>query len=71
MPPSTNICDVMSAEVLCCFEDDDIDSVLEHMSEAQVRRLPVVDGDKHLVGVVSITDLAPEARKPGSPEGCR
>lgn len=65
MPPSTNICDVMSGEVLYCFEDDDIDSVLEHMSEAQVRRLPVVDGDKHLVGALSITDLAPEARKPG------
>jgi CBS domain-containing protein len=57
-PPEASIRDVMSSEVKYCFEDDDADDVLENMSDIQVRRLPVVDREKRLVGIVSITDLA-------------
>jgi CBS domain-containing protein len=56
--PTAKIRDVMTSEVRYCFIDDDIDDVLENMAELQVRRLPVVDRDKRLVGVVSISDLA-------------
>jgi CBS domain-containing protein len=56
--PSAKIRDVMSAEVRYCFEDDDIDAVLRNMGELQVRRLPVLDRDKRLVGIVSLSDLA-------------
>ena len=57
---STPVRDVMSAEVKYCFADEDVDDVLENMGEIQVRRLPVVDRDKRLVGIVSLSDLADE-----------
>jgi CBS domain-containing protein len=56
--PQASVRDVMSSEVRYCFDDDDPDDVLENMSDIQVRRMPVVNRDKRLVGIVSITDLA-------------
>ena len=56
--PSAKIGEVMSDEVCYCYADDDVDTVLETMGNLQVRRLPVLDRDKRLVGIVSITDLA-------------
>jgi CBS domain-containing protein len=50
--------DVMSTHVRCAREDDDIDKVLGEMAEAQIRRLPVVDGEEKLVGIVSLGDIA-------------
>jgi CBS-domain-containing membrane protein len=52
------LADVMSAHVRCAREDDDVDKVLSEMAEAQIRRLPVVDGNQHLVGIVSLGDIA-------------
>jgi CBS domain-containing protein len=58
---------VMSASVLYCFEDENVATVLHNMGENQVRRLPVVDRDKRLVGVVSLGDLSRAAHdKAGS-----
>jgi CBS domain-containing protein len=54
----TKVAAVMSREVLYCFDTDDIDDVARNMGEAQVRRFPVVDRDKRLVGIVSLGDLA-------------
>ena len=54
----TKIADVMSKEMLYCFDTDEIDDVTRNMGKAQVRRLPVVNKDKHLVGIVSLGDLA-------------
>lgn len=56
--PDTPIEDVMSRDVHCCFPGQDSAEVLETMSTIQVRRLPVVDDNRHLVGIVSLTDLA-------------
>jgi CBS domain-containing protein len=50
--------EVMSPNVLYCFDDQSVDEVLTNMGDVQVRRLPVVDRDKKLVGIVSIGDLA-------------
>jgi CBS domain-containing protein len=61
--PSTRIGEVMSKEVLYCFEDDDVEDILNNMSQIQVRRLPVLDRDKRLIGIVSISDLASTASK--------
>jgi CBS domain-containing protein len=58
LPPDTPVRKVMSAEVLYCFDDEDIDNVAENMGEQQVRRLPVVDREKRLVGIISIGDMA-------------
>ena len=50
--------EVMSASVLYCFDDENVATVLHNMGKNQVRRLPVVDRDKRLVGVVSLGDLS-------------
>ena len=54
----TKVADVMSKEVLYCFDTDEIDDVARNMGKARVRRLPVVNRDKRLVGIVSLGDLA-------------
>lgn len=56
--PDARVRDVMSQEVLYCFDEEDTDEVLDNMAEIQVRRMPVVDSDKRLVGIVSLGDLA-------------
>jgi len=48
--------------VLYCFEDENVVTVLHNMGENQVRRLPVLDRDKRLVGVVSLGDLSRAAQ---------
>ena len=50
--------DAMSPRVLYCFGDETVEAVLENMGDQQIRRLPVVDRDKRLIGVVSLGDLA-------------
>ena len=57
-PPTTKVREVMSQEVLYCFDDQDLDDIVQNMSDVKVRRLPVVDREKRLVGIVSIGDLA-------------
>jgi CBS domain-containing protein len=52
---------VMSQRMLYCFGDQQVEEVLANMGEMQVRRMPVVDRDKRLVGVVSIGDLCGKA----------
>ncbi|HET8748716.1 MAG TPA: CBS domain-containing protein [Ramlibacter sp.] len=52
------LADVMSSHVRCAREGDDVDRVLSEMAEAQIRRLPVVDGEQRLVGIVSLGDIA-------------
>ena len=56
--PDAEVRQVMSDEVRYCYEDEDAEDVLSNMAEIQVRRLPVMNRDKRLVGVISITDLA-------------
>jgi len=57
-PPATKIRDVMSGEVLYCFEDEELAHVARNMSDVKVRRLAVVNRDKRLVGVISAGDIA-------------
>ncbi|HZY15753.1 MAG TPA: CBS domain-containing protein [Ramlibacter sp.] len=52
------LADVMSANVRCAHEQDDVDQVLGEMADAQIRRLPVVDEAQRLVGIVSLGDIA-------------
>jgi len=54
----TTLSDIMSKDVLWCFEDQPLSEVMVKMAESQVRRLPVVDREKHLVGIFSLGDLA-------------
>jgi CBS domain-containing protein len=56
--PNTPVRKVMSAEVLYCTEEDDIEAVAQNMSDIKVRRLPVINKSKRLVGIVSLGDIA-------------
>jgi CBS domain-containing protein len=56
--PDARVGDVMSQEVLYCYDDEETEDVLENMAEIQVRRMPVIDHEKRLVGIVSIGDLS-------------
>jgi len=51
---------VMSTDVRYCFEDQSLDEVMRHMSDTQIRRVPVVtrDNPHRLVGIVSLGDIA-------------
>lgn len=58
--PETKVREAMSEEVCYCFEDEDIEHVMRNMSKQQIRRLPVMNRQKRLVGIVSLGDLATE-----------
>jgi CBS-domain-containing membrane protein len=55
---STRLADVMSTHVRCATEDQDIEEVLGTMADTQIRRMPVVDGEQKLVGIISLGDIA-------------
>src|SRR5687767_6233857 len=57
LPPETAVREVMSAEVLYCFDEEEVEHVARNMADQQIRRLPVVNRDKRLVGIVSVADL--------------
>jgi CBS domain-containing protein len=54
----TPIRDVMSGEIKYCYEDQSVDEVTQNMGELRIRRLPVLNRDKRLVGILSLGDLA-------------
>ena len=58
LSPDSPIREAMSKEVLYCFEDQDPAHVAQNMSEQKVRRLPVLNREKRLVGIVSLGDIA-------------
>lgn len=57
-PDTTTAFEVMSKKVLYCFEDQTLEEVTRNLGDNQVRRLPVLNRDKRLVGVLSLGDLA-------------
>jgi CBS domain-containing protein len=59
--PDTLVSELMSDGIICAREDDDIAEVALRMSQEQVRRLPVLDADDRLCGIVSLGDLARES----------
>src|SRR5688572_31998172 len=62
--PDTPVREVMTTEhIHYCFEDEDLDDVAKTMGEHKVRRMPVMDRNKRLVGIVSIGDVAQSEQK--------
>ena len=55
---NTPVRDAMTPDVSYVFEDQDVNDAARVMRERQIRRLPVVDREKHLVGIVSLGDIA-------------
>lgn len=79
-PADACVSDVMSPGAEWCTEDQDAEEVMRLMGEAQVRRLPVINAQREVVGIVSLGDLATrqsghvdravrEISTPGEPDG--
>ena len=56
--PDTPVREVMSSGIKYCYENDELDDVAKNMSELGVRRLPVLDEAKNLVGIVSLANVS-------------
>lgn len=62
-PNSTKVRDIMTQEVACGYDDQDIHEGARLMEQKKVRRLPVLNRSHQLVGIISIDDLAVQARQ--------
>jgi CBS domain-containing protein len=61
------VASAMSSQLVACRQEDDVNAVLEAMREHQLRRIPVIDGDGRLEGILTLCDMACEAAKADSP----
>jgi len=59
--PNTKVREVMSEGITWAYEDDSVEEAAKIMSEHQIRRLPVLNRDKRLVGIVALGDFAVES----------
>jgi CBS domain-containing protein len=71
---ATTARDVMTAEIHCCRDDDDLAKAVRHMEELNIRRLPVINKGKRMVGILSLANLSyarpgPHQNGPGSARG--
>lgn len=61
---STKVNAVMTHEVVTCFAEDDLQKALDAMAEHQLRRIPVVDSEKRIVGIIAQADVATRVDEP-------
>ena len=61
-PDQCRVRDIMSSEIKYVYEDESVEDLARNMGELRIRRLPVLNRDKRLVGIVSLGDLA-QAKK--------
>lgn len=62
-PNNTTAGDVMSKEIVFGYENQDVEEAAELMGKKQIRRLPVLDGQRQLIGIVSLGDVATEHKE--------
>lgn len=56
--PDATVREIMTRDVKYCYDDQDVEEVANNMAQQQLRRLPVIDHGKRLVGIVSLADIA-------------
>jgi len=61
---STKVEAVMTHEVVTCLADDDLQKALDAMAEHQLRRIPIVDNDNKILGIIAQADVATRADQP-------
>jgi CBS domain-containing protein len=54
-------CDVVTPGIHCCREDDDLTKAARHMEALNIRRLPVINKSKRMIGILSLTDVSQSA----------
>ena len=57
-PINTRVSDIMTPDVTYCFDDQSVEEAATVMQAHQIRRLPILDRDKQLVGILSLGDLS-------------
>jgi CBS domain-containing protein len=57
-PLKTKVREVMTSKICYCLEEDDVEDAAQMMEDRQIRRLPVMNRDKRLTGILSVGDLA-------------
>jgi len=57
-PTQTKVSEVMSTDLAYCFEDDEVEDAAQVMEVKQIRRLPILNRDKQLVGIISLGDIS-------------
>jgi CBS domain-containing protein len=60
--PDATVREAMSPDVCWCYEDESVEGVLRRLGDEQIRRMPVLNRDKRLVGIVAIADLSAAAK---------
>lgn len=63
-PLVTEVREAMTGDIIYCFEDQSVEEAAQLMAERQIRRLPIIDRNKQLVGIVSLGDLAVDTGDP-------
>jgi CBS domain-containing protein len=66
--PECQVRDLMSKSPVCAYESDDVQAIADRMSQAQVRRLPVLNQNEELVGMVSLGDLSRDGKREAASE---
>ena len=69
-PDAVPVREIMTEDVRWCFEEETVEDVAHMMGDVQIRRIPVIDRNKHLVGIVALGDLATD-RVQGTGEALR
>jgi CBS domain-containing protein len=69
--PKAKVRDVMTEDVKYCFDDQEVEEVTRNMADIQVRRLPVLNRDKRLVGILSLGDIAISREGKGAGDALR
>jgi CBS domain-containing protein len=64
MGPETPVREVMSDKIRYCFDDEDVEEIAQNMADLQVRRLPVVNREKRLVGFISLSNITGAGQGP-------
>ena len=62
-PSKTKVSEVMTPEVLYCFDDQEVSEAAKIMQDKQIRRLPILNREKRLVGIVSLGDVAVQSNE--------
>ena len=63
-PKTTRVEEVMSKKLVTCRADDDVENAMKAMAQYQLRRIPVVEDDNRLVGIISQADIATRVDEP-------
>lgn len=63
-PQTTSVEEVMTRKLITCRPDDDVESAMKAMAQYQLRRIPVVEDDNRLVGIISQADVATRVDEP-------